>query len=149
MVERRGSGTAVLLALLLVACTSGPPPPLQTTTSLAPDAAAERVAQALQAEGFTVERGAGTLTARTTGPRFADCPPVMVGAGDSRRIFTQAAERRAEAVVSFTQTGGQTRASWQTRFSGRYLNRVNNTSFEQACQSTGALEDLLVRSLAG
>jgi hypothetical protein len=149
MVARRAPWTAASLAWLLAACTSGPPPPLQTTTTLAPEAAAERVEQALRTEGFTVERDADTLTARTTGPRFAKCLPVMVGAGDSRRIFTQAAERRAEAVVSFTEAGGQTRVSWQTHFSGRYPNRANNTTFERACDSTGALEDLLVRSVAG
>jgi hypothetical protein len=136
------------LAALAAACASAPPPPLQTTTSLTPEAAAERLTRSLQAEGFTIDRGAGTLTARTTVPRFADCPPVMVGAGDSRRVFTQVSERRSQAVVRFTEAGGQTQASWQTQFTGRYQNRVNNTTFERPCQSTGALENLLVRSLA-
>jgi hypothetical protein len=149
MRARPGYRAAAAAMLLLAACAGGPPPPLETTTSLAPDAAADRVAQALRAEGFTVEQSADGLTARTTVPRFAECLPVMVGAGDSRRIFTQAAERRSEAVVTFTEAGDQTRASWQTRFSGRYQNRANNTTFEQSCESTGALENLLVRALAG
>jgi hypothetical protein len=72
----------------------------------------------------------------------------MVGGGDDRRVFTQVSERRGVVEIGFVGDG-RTTANWQTTFSGRYVNRVNNTTFERACSSTGALEALIVRALSG
>ncbi len=139
---------APLLAVLFAACQPAPPLPRSATTDLAPDAARDRVAEALGQAGLTVQRTAAGLRATTSGPGFVECPPVMVSGGDDRRVFTQVSERRGVVEIGFAGNG-RTTATWQTSFSGRYANRVNNTTFERACQSTGELEALIVRSLAG
>ena len=144
----RAMRLACLLAVLLAACQSTPPPPRSATTDLAPDAARERVAEALQQAGLAVEQRPDGLRVTTNQASFVDCPPVMVGGGDGRRVFTQVSERRGVVEIGFVGNG-RTTASWQTSFSGRYVNRVNNTTFEQACQSTGALEALIARALTG
>lgn len=143
----RAMRLACLLAVLLAACQTTPPP-RSATTDLAPDAARERVAGALQQAGLAVEQRADGLRVTTNQASFVDCLPVMVGGGDDRRVFTQVSERRGVVDIGFVGNG-RTTASWQTSFSGRYANRVNNTTFEQACQSTGALEALIARALTG
>jgi hypothetical protein len=152
MGARRGLSLASALAVLLSACATTPPPPAGTTTSLGIDAAVERLAQSASAEGLTIERETDGVTVRTDNRQFINCRPVSVGGGGgegSRNVFTPVDERRATADVRLASVGGQTQATWQTSFTGRYRNRVNNTTFERACESTGALEALFVRSLAG
>jgi hypothetical protein len=148
MIASRTIGLTAVLIGLLAACQPAPPLPRSTTTDLAPEAARDRVAEALGQAGLAVERTAAGLRATTSGAGFVDCPPVMVSGGDDRRVFTQVSERRGVAEVSFAGNG-RTTATWQTSYSGRYANRVNNTTFERACQSTGELEALIVRSLGG
>jgi len=148
MISRLGIGLA--LAMMLAACApAGPPPPSTVSTSLAADAAQAQLAAALEQQGFAVEQVPGGLTAISSNPDFAKCLPVNVsdGSGDGRRVFTQVQERRAMASVRFTPGAAGTDVSWSTRYSGRYLNRVNNTFFERVCTGTGELERLLATAL--
>ena len=150
MISRLGIGLA--LAMMLAACApAGPPPPSTVSTSLAADAAQAQLAAALEQQGFAVEQVPGGLTAISSNPDFAKCLPVNVsdGSGDGRRQFTQVQERRAMASVRFTPGAAGTDVSWSTRYSGRYLNRVNNVWFERLCEGTGELERLLQSTLAG
>jgi hypothetical protein len=148
MLARPGLYLAPFLAVLIAGCETAPPPPLSVTTALAPEAASEQVAAALENAGLTVERTADGLRATTTSASFIRCLPVMVGGGDDRRVFTEVRERRGLVDVRFAGNG-RTTATWQTTYFGRYLNRVNNTPFEQPCESTGALERLIARALGG
>ncbi len=133
---------------LLAACAGTPPPPTGATTALAPPAAADRLVQALAAEAVDVERRDDGLRLTTSSERFVRCLPVTVGGGDSRRVFVQVRERRGSLDIRLAGGEGGTTATWQGQWRGRYDNPVNNTSFEQACESTGALETLLLRALA-
>jgi len=139
---------AACLVPLLAACQTTPPPPSSATTDLGPDAAQEQVAEFLDDAGLAVERRADGLRVTTGSANFVECLPVMVNAGDERRVFTQVSERRGVVDIRFTGNG-RTTATWQTQFTGRYENRVNNTTFERACNSTGRLERLIARALEG
>ena len=139
---------AACLVVLLTACQTTPPPPRSATSELAPDGARERVADALGGAGLSVEQTPDGLRATTRSARFVDCPPVTVSGGDERRLFTPVDERRGVVDIRFAGNG-RTTASWQTSFTGRYQNRVNNTSFERPCASTGQLEGMIARALGG
>ncbi len=150
MVTRLGVG--LVLAMVLAACEpAGPPPPIGVATSLEAAAAQSRLASTLEDRGFVVEQVPGGLTAISSDPEFAKCLPVNVtdGSSDGRRQFTQVQERRAMASVRFAPAAAGTDVSWSTRYSGRYLNRVNNVWFERLCEGTGELERLLRSTLAG
>jgi hypothetical protein len=150
MVMRARSGLCLLscLSVLLLACTAGPPPPSGTTTSLAPEAAADRLAEAATAAGVGVQRQADGMRLTTNSAQFVRCLAINVGGGDSRRVFTQVRERRGVLDVRLASAGATTEATWQGQWRGIYDNRVNNTTIEQPCTSTGALESLLARALA-
>jgi len=137
---------AACLVVLLAACQATPPPPSSATTDLAPDAAQDQVAEALGEAGLAVDRTADGLRVTTRSAAFVECLPVMVNVGDGRRVFTQVDERQGVVDIRFADNG-RTTATWQTNFTGRYQNRVNNTSFERPCESTGQLERLIVRAL--
>ena len=141
----------IALALVVAACQPAGPPPTSTSTSIAADAAQGQLAALLENRGFAVEQVPGGLTAISSSPDFAKCLPVNVsdGSGDGRRQFTQVQERRAMASVRFAPSAAGTDVSWSTRYSGRYLNRVNNSWFERVCQGTGELERLLETALPG
>jgi hypothetical protein len=152
MMARRGLWLAAPVAMLLAACAGGPPPPTEATTTLAPAAATERLEQALAAEGIEVAPQPDGLRVTTNDPRFVRCLPVNVrdSSGDSsRNVFTQVSERRGVVDVQVASVGDQTRVTWQPRFTGRYHNRVNNSFFDQPCESTGELESLLAQAVAG
>ncbi len=147
----RHLGIGLVLAVMLAACApAGPPPPSGVSSSLAADAAQARLAATLEERGFAVEQVPGGLTAISSDPEFAQCLPVNVrdGSGDGRRKFTQVQERRAMASVRFAPAAAGTDVSWSTRYSGRYLNRVNNVWFERVCEGTGELERLLEATLS-
>jgi hypothetical protein len=151
MMAARALWLAAPLATLLAACAGGPPPPTEATTALPPAAATERLEQALTAEGVDVARQPDGLRVTTSDPRFVRCLPVNVrdSSGDSsRNVFTQVSERRGVVDVRVASVGDQTRVTWQPRFTGRYHNRVNNSFFDQPCESTGELESLLAQAVA-
>jgi len=139
---------AACLLPLLAACQTTPPAPRSATTDLGPDAAQEQVAEFLADAGLAVERRADGLRVTTGSANFIECLPVTVHAGDDRRAFVQVSERRGVVDIRFAGNG-RTTATWQTQFTGRYRNRVNNTTFERECESTGRLERLVARALEG
>lgn len=152
MVWRHGAGVVVGLALLLSACESGPPPSGGAIASIPLEPTIEALAAALEREGLTVQRTEQGLRATSTAPGFTRCDPVDVrdGSGDgSRNVFTSVSESRAEAAIRFTADDTRTQVTWQTTYTGRYHNRVNNTWFERPCRGTGSLERLLESSLGG
>lgn len=152
MVWRHGAGVVVGLALLLSACESGPPPSGGAIASIPLEPTIEALAAALERKGLTVQRTEQGLRATSTAPGFTRCDPVDVrdGSGDgSRNVFTSVSESRAEAAIRFTADDTRTQVTWQTTYTGRYHNRVNNTWFERPCRGTGSLERLLESSLGG
>ncbi len=152
MAWRRGASISVALALLVSACESSPPPTGGAVARMPLEPTIEALATALEREGFTVQRTEQGLRATTTSPEFTRCDPVNVrdGSGDgSRNVFTSVSESRAEAAVRFTGGDTRTQVTWQTSYTGRYHNRVNNTWFERPCRGTGRLGRLLESSLGG
>lgn len=150
MAWRHGASVAVALALSVSACESGPPPPGGAIASMPLEPTIEALATALEREGLTVQRTEQGLRATSTAPGFTRCDPVNVrdGSGDgSRNVFTSVSDTRAQAAIRFSSAGSEadagTRVTWETSYSGRYHNRVNNTWFERACRGTGSLERLL------
>jgi hypothetical protein len=150
MAWRHGASVAVALTLLVAACESGPPPPGGAISSMPLEVTIEALATALEQEGLTVQRSEQGLRASSTAPGFARCDPVNVrdGSGDgSRNVFTSVSDTRAQAAIRFTPADAGadagTRVTWETSYSGRYHNRVNNTWFERPCRGTGSLERLL------
>ena len=142
---------AAALAVLLAGCQEGPPPP-ESAASAAPEQSVEnRVETALRDNGLTVEQTAGGLRATSSSDRFARCDAVEVGGGDSgsSRQFTPPESVSATALVTFTPSGSGTEATWQTSYSGNYLDRESNEPFERPCEGTGALEDLLQKAVNG
>ncbi|MEZ5864459.1 MAG: hypothetical protein R3D25_10490 [Geminicoccaceae bacterium] len=142
---------AAALTVLLAGCQEGPPPP-ESAASAAPEQSVEsRVEAALRSNGLTVEQTANGLRATSSSDRFARCDAVEVGGGDSSsaRQFTPPESVSATALVTFTPSGSGTAATWQTSYSGNYLNRESNESFERPCEGTGALEDLLQKAVDG
>lgn len=139
------------LVALLAGCQEGPPPP-ESASSAAPEQSVEsRVEAALRSNGLTVEQTANGLRATSTSDRFARCDAVEVS-GDtssSSRQFTSPESVSATALVTFTPSAGGTQATWQTSYSGNYLNRESNEPFERPCEGTGALEDLLQSAVDG
>ncbi len=145
--------TAWLLALgaLLGACQPppsppGPAPPLRTTTSLDLPATHAALAERLAAEGFTVERSVGGVTVSSTDPRFTACDRLQLrerGSDDTRSELVRPDRTTATAVIRIEEAGARTRLSWQTRFTGSYLNRFDNLRVEAPCRGTGELERLL------
>jgi hypothetical protein len=146
---------ACLLAFAVAACRPpapppGPPPPLATSTSLDLETAREQLAERLLASGFSVVQRVGGLSVSTTDPRFASCDVISVrerGSDATRSRLTRADAVTATADIRIEVAGPRTRLSWQTRFSGSYLNRFDNIRFEQPCRSTGELERLLATAL--
>ncbi|MEZ5866953.1 MAG: hypothetical protein R3D25_23795, partial [Geminicoccaceae bacterium] len=121
---------AATLAVLLAGCQEGPPPP-ESAASAAPEQSVEsRVEAALRSNGLTVEQTANGLRATSSSDRFARCDAVEVGGGDSgsSRQFTPPESVSATALVTFTPSGSGTAATWQTSYSGNYLNRESNES---------------------
>lgn len=152
MVQRRRISAAGVLLLSLAACESGPPPPSGTTTAMPLEAAIEQVATVLEQERLEVDRTEQGLRATSTAAGFTRCDPVSlrIDSGDSdRNVFTPVSEPRAEAAIRFMPDDGHTAVRWQTTYTGRYHNRVNNTWFERRCRGTGSLERLLETSLRG
>ena len=148
MFPRHAASAASALAFLVAACATTPPPPTSATTDLAPDAARDRVALALGQAGLAVEQTTDGLRVTTSSAAFVQCQAVTVGGGDGRRLFTQVSDRRGVVDIGFAGNG-RTTATWQTSFTGRYMNQLNNMPFERPCRSTGNLEGLIARSLAG
>lgn len=136
---------ACCAVVLVAACQTAPPPPTSTTTTLDPDAARERLATALGEAGLRVERTPDGLRATTTSSAFVRCLPVTVST-DERQSFTQVSDRTGVVDVRFVGND-RTTATWQTTFTGRYLNRLTNTPFDRACDSSGQLEQLIVQTL--
>ena len=145
---------AVLLGLLASACQpaapTGPPPPRQTTTSLDIEAASTALAERLIAEGFTVERDVGGLRLRSEDPGLMRCDVLTIHPRGSESEQTQLARpdrTTSTAAVRIEQAGSRTRVSWEPRFLGSYLNRLDNIRFDSPCRSTGQLEQLLATAL--
>ena len=152
MLERWTLRVATPLLVLVAGCETSPPPPGAARTSEPVAAAIDDVATTLEAEGLNVERTADGLRATSAAPGFTRCDPVNVrdGSGDgTRNVFTPVSERQAVADIHFTPIDPGTRVSWQTSYSGRYHNRVNNTWFERSCDGTGSLERLLESAVQG
>lgn len=158
MTSRPAAIPALLMACLLMfgvtACQPpapppGPPPPLRTTTSLDLEGARTALAERLLAQGFSVDREVGGLVVSTSDPRFAACPAVWVSelGRRERRRLAEADRTTAAATIRIEAAGPRTRLSWQTSFSGSYLNRFDNIRFDGPCRSTGALERLLETAL--
>ena len=142
----------VPILALVAACETGPPPPGAATTSEPVEPAIDDVASTLEREGLNVERTADGLRATSDASGFTRCDPANVrdDSGDgTRRVFTPVSEEQAEAEIQFTPTDAGTRVSWQTSYSGRYHNRVDNTWFERSCEGTGSLERLLESAVQG
>lgn len=151
MSMHRNGLVAATLAVLLAGCQEGPPPP-ESAASAAPEQSVEsRVETALRGNGLTVEETANGLRATSDSDRFARCDAVEVGGGDSSsaRQFTPPESVSATADITFTPSGSGTEATWQTSYSGNYLNRENNEPFERPCEGTGALEDLIQKAVDG
>ncbi len=151
MSMHRNGLVAAILAVLLAGCQEGPPPP-ESAASAAPEQSVEsRVETALRGNGLTVEETANGLRATSISDRFARCDAVEVGGGDSSsaRQFTPPESVSATADITFTPSGSGTEATWQTSYSGNYLNRENNEPFERACEGTGALEELIQKAVDG
>lgn len=143
-----------LLALLVGACQpaapTSPPPPRQTTTSLDIEAASVALADRLIAEGFTVERDVGGLRVRSEDPRFMRCEVLTIRplGGESKQTrLTRPDRTTSTAAVRIEAAGQRTRLTWEPRFLGSYLNRLDNIRFEAPCRSTGQLEHLLTTAL--
>lgn len=150
----RALAWSLVLAGLVVACQPapppGPPPPRQATTSLDPEAARTSLAERLTAEGFTVEADVGGLRLRSDDPRFMACDVLTIRprGGESEQTRLARPERTTTtATIRIEAAGTRTRLSWEPRFSGSYLNRLDNIRFEQPCRSTGVLERLLETAL--
>jgi hypothetical protein len=155
MIQRWRAPTIAVLGLLAVAACQppapppGPPPPLRTTTSLDLETARTTLTERLMAQGFSVDREVGSLVVRSTDPRFSACPVISVselGRRDRSRL-TRPDRTTATAVVRSEAAGARTLLTWQTSFSGSYLNRFDNLRFEEPCRSTGELERLLAGTL--
>jgi hypothetical protein len=138
---------------LLAACQpvpSGPPPARQTTTSLDLSSARDLLAERLAAEGFTVELDVGGLRVRSTDPRFMRCDTVWVrplGRDSGQTRLVRPDQTVTTASIRIEAAGPRTRVSWQPRFTGSYLNRLDNIRFDNPCRSTGVLEQLLSTAL--
>jgi len=146
MPKRWSKCLATTLLALLAACETGPPPPTAARTSEPVAAAIRDVAANLEGEGLAVERTGDGLRVTSKAEGFTSCRPVNVhdDSGDStRNVFTPVSETQATAEIHFTPIEPGTRVDWQTSYSGRYHNRVNNTWFERECEGTGRLERLL------
>jgi hypothetical protein len=143
----------VVLGGLVAACQpapSGPPPVRQTTTSLDLPSARDLLAERLAAEGFSVEREVGGLRVSSKDPRFMRCDalrvrPLVRDSGQTR--LTRPDQTLTTATIRIEAAGPRTRVSWQPRFTGSYLNRLDNIRFDSPCRSTGVLEQLLSTAL--
>ena len=143
-------GLAVLVAACQPAAPTGPPPPRQTTTSLEIDAARTALTQALVAQGITVEPDVGGLRLTATDPRFMRCDTLQLrprGRDTQQTQLARPDRTTTTAAVRIESAGARTQLSWAPRFSGSYLNRLDNIRFEQPCRSTGVLEQLLSTAL--
>lgn len=156
MFRHQAASAAAALALLVSACESNTPPSGGGIASMPPEETIEALAAALESEGLTVQRTEQGLRATSTAPGYTRCDPVNVrdGSGDgSRNVFTSVSETRAQADIRFTSADAaadeRTQVTWQTTYTGRYHNRVNNTWFERPCRGTGSLGRLLESSLGG
>jgi hypothetical protein len=158
-IRHRGFGTRALaaslvLAALVAACQPapppGPPPPRQTTTSLDLQAARTTLTERLVALGFTVEADVGGLRVRSADPRFMRCDALKLrprGSESEQSRLTRADRTTTTAAIRIEAAGARTRLSWEPRFSGSYLNRLDNIRFDNPCRSTGELERLLATAL--
>lgn len=151
MSMHRNGLVAATLTVLLAGCQEGPPPPESAASAGSEQSVESRVEAALRSNGLTVEETANGLRATSTSDRFARCDAVEVGGGDSSsaRQFTPPESVSATADITFSPSGSGTEATWQTSYSGNYLNRENNEPFERPCEGTGALEDLLQKAVDG
>lgn len=123
---------------------------MQTSTSLDLDSARTALEERLLAQGFDVDRAVGGLVATSTDPGFVVCEPLIMQerGSDATRSRTARADRTtARAWIRIEEAGTRTRLSWETSFTGSYLNRFDNRRVEEPCRGTGALERLLETAL--
>ena len=75
----------------------------------------------------------------------SDCSPTRVPLTKMREV------PRPNVIATWENapSGSGTEATWQTSYSGNYLNRENNEPFERPCEGTGALEDLIQKAVDG
>jgi hypothetical protein len=136
---------------VVVGCTPGP---VITARSVDadPDLVLERVAAQLGRLDFApVSRASGALEATTerASPEWASCPPVLVSAGDDRRVMASAERRQVRVLIATTRAAAGTEVTVSASFSASYRNRARATTFERSCRSSGKLERLLLSSANG
>jgi hypothetical protein len=148
--NRLRSAPLALTVIGLVGCASAPGETARTV-SAEPRIVLERVRSELAEQGFQLVRDGPELVESRSGqaaPRWAACSPVLVSAGDDRRLMTSAERRRAEVRVRAAPVPSGTRVDVTARFDATYRNRLRGTGFERPCRSTGALERLLLAAAA-
>jgi hypothetical protein len=143
-------------ALLIAACASPPRKALEVSRSVAgsPERAREQAAARLRSLGFAVEALSDAGVAATSSRAaddWADCGTVITVGGENRsqRDFAKPTARGARVEIRTVAGPDGTRVELTTSFDGTYYNRFRGLSFHARCESTGALEGMLLDAAAG
>ena len=147
---RIGASTSAAL-LVLAGCATGRVES-DRTVKAAPEIAEGRITAELGRLGFRRTGGsAGVIDAISDRSNldWSSCPPVLVSAGDDRRVIASPRSRSASVEIAIGGAVASTTVSVTTRFVARYLNPTRGETFVRDCRSTGVLERRLLDAAAG